>query len=178
MTIDNEQLTIECLMHSIEDAQQTIRAYDTKAEILAILLTFAIGLTNFTLMPSLGFTSKSFLLFSWLVSLLAILFLGFVLHPKKNQFKSISFGTYSPSGLYFLHKITESAQNTVSALADKARNTNWVEELTYESMKLSLIRDKKHKWFIRALCLSGIALALIFLLIIVGAYCDIKPQLH
>ncbi len=177
-TEDKELVTIDCLKHSIEDTQQTIRGYDIKAEILAILLTFAIGLTNFTLLPHLNTPSKLILLCSWVVSLSAIALLGLVLHPKVNQFKSITLGTYSPSGTYFLHKVTESAQNTVSDLAIRARNTNWIEELMYESMKLSLIREKKHSWFIIALRLSGITLFLIFLVILIGACYGFSTKLH
>ena len=164
-------MTIACLQHAIEDTQETIRAYDTKAEILGILLTLAVGITNFSLLPELALYSRIALVCSWLVSLAAVGLLGLVLHPKANQFKDISFGTFSPNGTYYLNQVTASAQNTVSSLADKAVNTNWVEELMYESMKLSLIRDRKHYWFVLALRVTGVALLLIFGAILLAAFC-------
>ena len=168
---EKERITIDCIKHAIEDTQATIRAYDTKAEILGVLLTLAVGITNFSLLPELTSYSKVALIASWLVALVAVGLLGLVLHPKTNQFKTIAFGTFSPSSTYYLHQVTALAQNTVSSLAERAANTNWVEELMYESMKLSLIRDRKHCWFVLAIKVTGVALFLIFAAILLGAYC-------
>lgn len=153
--------TISCLQHAIEDAQGTIRAYDTKAEILAILLTLAIGITNFTLIPRETDCSKWILVSSWIVGLVAIAILGLALHPRKDQFKNINLGNYTPSGTYFMFNLLSSPQNTVTNLATRALETDWVLELIYENMKLSVIRENKHYWFIWALKLSGITLGLI-----------------
>lgn len=153
---------IDCLKHSIEDTQETIRGYDTKAEILAIILTMAGGITNFTNFPVV--TSNNWILFaSWILTIVSLGLLGMVLYPKKNQFKSLELGLYVPSEVYFIHDLSSSPQNTVSNLAGKALGTNWVEELMYESMKLSLIRDKKHFWFIWSIRATGVSLFLIFL---------------
>lgn len=160
--------TISCLKHAIEDAQGTIRAYDTKAEILGILLTLAIGITNFTILQHGTSCSKWILASAWIVGLTAIAALGLVLHPKKDQFKNIDRGSYTPSGTYFLFNLSSSPQNTVTALANKAIDTDWVSELMYENMKLSVIRENKHYWFIWALKLTGITLLLIALSIVLG----------
>lgn len=164
----NESLTIDCLKHVIEDSQNTIRGYDSKAEIMAILLTLAIGFTNFTLFPEVSGISKYLLIFSWVISFLAIGMLGLVLYPKKNQFQKINMGNYTPKGTYFIHSVADTPECTVSAMAEKALNTNWVLELTYESMKLSVIRKRKHFWFIRALRLSGLTLLLIVTTLVLG----------
>lgn len=164
----DEKTTISCLMHAIEDTQATIRAFDTKAEILGILLTLAIGITNFTFLQNgIGY-AKWILMGSWVVALIAIIVLGLVLHPNKNPFKNVDRGNYIPSGTYFLFHLSSSPQNTVTALADKAINTDWVSELTYENMKLSAIRDNKHYWFTWALKLAGITILLIAVAICVG----------
>ena len=171
-TNNNEQATIDCLKHALEDTQETIRGYDNKAEILAVLLTLAVGLTNFTLFPLIVDSLEKYLLMaSWVTAFAAITLLGLVLHPKVNLFEAIQKGTYTPQGTYFLHKINESPTNTISALAERALNTNWVEELTYECMKVSIIREKKHCWFVSALLISGLTLLLILLALLSGAYC-------
>lgn len=168
----NELATIECLKHALEDTQETIRGYDNKAEILAVLLTLAVGFTNFTLFPVVaGSLEKYILVASWITAFVAITFLGFVLHPNVNLFKAIQKGTYTPQGTYFLHKINESPTNTISDLAERALKTNWVEELTYECMKVSIIRERKHCWFVLALQVSGLTLLLILLALLSGAYC-------
>lgn len=162
------EITISCLKHAIEDTQATIRAYETKAEILGVLLTLAIGITNFTFLQNGTGYAKCILVGSWVVALIAIMVLGLVLHPKKNPFKNIDRGNYTPSGTYFLFNLSLSPQNTVTALADKATNTDWVSELTYENMKLSAIRDNKHYWFTWALKLTGVTILLIAISISIG----------
>ncbi len=154
-------MAISCLKHAIDDAQETIRAYDTKAEILGILLTLAIGITNYALFEHSTGCPKKFLLGSWIIALLAIAVTGMVLYPKKNPFKNIALGNYTPSSTYFLTGLSSSPQYTVTALADKAVNTDWVSELMYENMKLSAIRDYKHNCFTWALRLSGVTILLI-----------------
>lgn len=165
----NSDVTISCLQHAIEDAQGTIRAYDSKAEILGILLTVALGITNFTLLQQTpGALSKCLLSASWVFGLLALGLLGMVLHPKKDQFRGLSYGAYTPTGAYFFFNVLSCPQNTVTELARKAQQTDWVSELTYESMKLSLIRDSKHRCFMWALKTAGLTLMLIAVTVIVG----------
>lgn len=161
--------TISCLKHAIEGAQETIRAYDTKAEIIGILLTLAIGITNVTCYQHNTAFAKCIILSSWIVALITIAILGLVLHPKKDPFKNIVLGNYIPSGTYFLSDLSSSPQNTVTILAEKAINTDWVSELMYENMKLSAIRDYKHCWFTLALKLTGITILLIASSIIIGS---------
>lgn len=164
---DKIETTITCLQHAIEDAQGTIRAYDAKAEILGILLTVAIGITNFTCLQHTSFYAKIFLIASWIAGLVAIGALGFVLHPKNDLFKKIAFGGYTPKQTYFFTKIESSPQNTVEELANKAINTDWVSELTYENMKLSLIREFKRCYFVFALRAAGVTLLLIGITVII-----------
>lgn len=169
---NNESVSyaISNLQHAIEDAQATIRAYDSKAEVLGILLTIAIGITNFTALKYVTHCAKLLLVASWGVSIVAIFALGLVLLPRKNLFKSIAFGSYTPKGTYFLTGIKSAPQNTVAELATQALATDWVHELTYENMKLSLIRDYKHWWFDFALKTAGVALLLIAVELVIGVF--------
>jgi hypothetical protein len=165
---DNNSATLTCLQHAIADSQATIRAYDTKAEVLGILLTVAIGMTNFTILQQPAPCSKLLLEASWLAALLAIGFLGAVLKPRKDLFSKIQYGGYTPNGTYFIANLSSGPQNTVTQLAKKAESTDWVCELMFENMKLSLIREYKHRWFFHALWLSGLALFLIAISVFVG----------
>lgn len=173
MTTEKNQIetaTIECLKHAISDTQETIRGYDNKALIVATLITLAVGITNYSLMPHLEGWLEYGLITSWLLAITSVALLGMVLHPRVDNFKAIHLGEFTPAGVYFLHNITNSPSNSVSALAERALSTYWVEELMYESMKVSYIRDKKHCWFILALKVTGLTLALTFLMIILGAF--------
>ncbi len=73
---DNKNTTIACLQHALADSQATIRAYDSKAEILAVLLTVALGITNFTALQQSAVCFKALLAAGWIIGLVAIGFLG------------------------------------------------------------------------------------------------------
>lgn len=167
-TGDNVDTTISCLQHAIADAQESIRAYDAKSEILGVLLTLAIGITNFTFFEHSSGCQRWLILSSWVVVPVAIFILGLVLYPRNDPFKNIDKGNFIPSGTYFLTNLSIAPQNTVTALSAKATGTDWVQELMYESMKLSVIRDRKHCWFKWGLRLSGLAIILIALSVISG----------
>lgn len=155
----NDEITLSCLQHAIEDTQGSIRAYDAKAEVLGILLTLALGLTNFSLFIDKATDLSIGLLGTcWIVGLIALLQLGTVLHPQKNLFKPLVMGSFIPKGTYFLVNVTSTP---ISDLISKAQSTDWIAELTYENVKLSLIRDYKHCRFIRSLYLSGVVLLFI-----------------
>lgn len=165
---DQELATMECLRHAIEDTQGTIRAYDVKAEILAALLTLIVTVSSQSLFGQINEIGQMILKISWLFCLITIFVLGLVLMPKSNLFSLVKYGSFSPKSTYFLHEINKSANNTVSEIAAKALVTNWTEELTYESMKLSLIRDRKHNWFTKALYLSAVTLLLVPIALWIG----------
>lgn len=166
-----DEVAISCLTHAIEDTQDTIRAYDIKSEIIAVILTLSIGVTNYSNFDHCSGWPKWILLISWLMTLATILMLGLVLYPKKIPFKNISLGSYSPQGTYFMSNLAATPQNTVSNLSDKAIKTDWVSELMYENMKLSSIRDRKHFWFQWTLKSAGLTI----ILILVFAITNFKP---
>jgi hypothetical protein len=169
MTTDKET-AISCLMHAINDSQEAIRAYDSKAEILGVLLTLVVGMTNYALFEHSAGHLRMLLLVSWLVALATVLVTGLVLYPRKNPFKKIALGTFTPSGAYYLTNLSASPQDTIEVMVKKAINTDWVSELMYESMKLSAIRDFKHNYFIWALRLSGLTILLIATAIIISIW--------
>lgn len=165
---DEELATMECLRHAIEDTQGTIRAYDVKAEILAALLTLIVTVCSQSLFNGLNENGQLALKVSWFLCLVTIIALGAVLMPKSNLFASIKYGTFSPKSTYYLHEINKSPNSTVSDIATRALATNWIQELTYESMKLSLIRDRKYWWFTRALWISFGTLVPILVALLIG----------
>lgn len=157
----SEEVKILCLQNALNDTQGTIRAFDAKANSLGVLLTVAIGITNFTLFQTQGPWTKCFLAASWIAGLAAIFFLGAVLHPLRNPHQSLvgrGEGTY-----YFL---TSELTKNVYEMIDRIDKTNWIHELTYENMKVSMIRDYKNAHFKRAVKLSGVCLLSIALAVL------------
>lgn len=165
---EQEIATIESLRHAIDDSQGTIRAYDVKAEILAVLLTLIVGATSQTFCSDFNEQGQFLLKCAWVLCLLTAFLLGIVLMPKTNLFAKINYGTFTPRGSYHFHNISPYPTNSVSSIAANALATNWIEELTYEVMKLSLIRERKHFWFINSLWPAATTILVIILAIILG----------
>ena len=85
-----EERAIECMMHALEDTQQNIRSFDTKSEILGILLTLAIGITNFELIKEYKGLSKYILQLSWICT---CEYFGYAIYSRKLQIaQSQTFG--------------------------------------------------------------------------------------
>lgn len=169
---DQEQsaLTVSCLQQAITDSQDTIRAYDSKAEILGILLTVGLGVTNSNLVPHASILADVVLWASWIFGLAALGALGGVVYPKKGRFDNAMLGSYAPKDSYFLVDLKATPLITVTELAARALDTDWVSELTYVNLRLSLIRQHKDRWFVFSLTLSGITLVLVALTIVMGRY--------
>lgn len=165
---EQEKVTIECLRQAILDTQEVIRSYDIKAEILAILLTLIVGVTSQIVPAELTVNGKLLLKCSWFLCLATIFFLGLVLKPKNNLYPKFHFGTFTPKGTYHIHQVNTNVSSTVSSVAANALATNWVEELTYESMKLSLIRDRKHCIFVYSLWPASATIVTLGVGIIIG----------
>ncbi|HEY8098467.1 MAG TPA: hypothetical protein VIE65_20580 [Methylobacter sp.] len=173
-TDKQNETTLTCLMHALADVQQTIRAYDTKSEILGVLLTLAIGITNFTRAVNYTGTPKTLLAISSITGLVAIIFIGLVLSPRRNLFKKVQLGNYTPSATYFVTDAANGPQHSIPAFVTRALATDWVSELTYEALKLSLVRDYKHLWFRWALWVAGGTFLLIALAVGLADLCNVK----
>ena len=157
---DADSRTVGCLLHAINDAQLVVRAYDLKAEIMALLVTTSFAIFQFVEVESSGTVISVFKYSSSLLLLVGVLFLIAVIYPVLNPWKNIKLGDFVPSGVYFINA-DDSPDYTVPALVAKVRAVDWVAELTYELMKITDIRDRKQnhfRWAIRAIFFSLILL--------------------
>ena len=157
---DADSRTVGCLLHAINDAQLVVRAYDIKAEIMALLVTTSFAVFQFVEFGNSGAVISSFKYFSALLLLVGVIFLIAVIYPILNPWKNVKLGEFIPSGVYFVN-VDDSPDYTVPALAAKARAADWVAELTYELMKITEIRERKQKqfrWAIRTIFLALIVL--------------------
>jgi hypothetical protein len=146
------------IFHGVKGKDLSIKAYDVKSEIVGLLLSVSSGVTNFTIMSGSVVSVRILLLVSLLFTFLAILSIGFVLYPRHNMGKKVNLGSYMPKNTYF----PLVCKSNVSNHSKLVMETDWVSELSYESMKLSLIRDTKLFWFCWVVRLSGISLGCIF----------------
>jgi hypothetical protein len=152
-----EVAAAENLRFAISDHQEMIRGVDLKAEVLGILPTAVLPAVAWQ-----GDTSTA-TLGGWLgivaiVTALAACFcVGGVLWPRSDPSRVVPLGGYTPTRVLY-PRAKPSPAHTVSEETQRALQTDWTSELTYELWKISGIRTAKQKWFRGALITSGAAM--------------------
>lgn len=162
---------VTCLLHAIADTQATIRSYDTKAQISGVFLTLLVGVIN---LHAPKYTSATASFSSWLATLLALIgasVLGFVLFPRKNPWKDVQLGDYAPKLAYYIPNPEAQPENSLAAVTERARSTDWGQELSYELLKLSCIRNVKHGWFRIGSIAGGLSVLTAIIFVVAGRYC-------
>ena len=155
---NDDVVIIERFQAIINETQDTIRAYDTKSEILSVILTLVLGLLNF------GYVSKAAgnalldlcVFLATGSGLITVLYSGLVLFPKYNPNSLITIGGFRSVGTYFVLPPYD-----VDQLMTKARMVDWVGELATEVMKTAAIRDKKHGYFKSALSWAAFTVVIV-----------------
>lgn len=98
----DESLMADRIEHALSDTQDTIRAFDMKASILAAVLALTVGLVNYGVLTSIGSGSTLKLLVSISLcgGLITVVLLGTVLWPAHNPVDDLDITDCSPSGLW------------------------------------------------------------------------------
>lgn len=171
---DQDQTSLECLQNILDETQETIRAYDTKAEIFAVILTIFVGVINFGMVSEAGKAHcwiNTMSLFSMGIGVVSLFVVGMVLWPRKNPFQGIETGDNKPKGTYYFLLNNTTAFKNLDGFLAKIDATDWKRELAYEVLKASCIRDKKHFWFCWALKCAALSLLCVALILVgVGYY--------
>jgi hypothetical protein len=150
------------LFSALKEAQDSIRAFDVKAQIVGIGYIFAIGIitTIGTLNPGDApqFTSLT-ILFAWFIVMIPIVFFAAVLYPSRKMAPELGETSKQVKRLY--HASLEYYKN-IDAYLEDVRNCDIKMEISYEIMKLSALRDLKRTRFLRALFAAGTSFLLLF----------------
>ncbi len=155
---------ISFLYSALKEAQDSIRAFDVKAQIVGIGYIFALGII--TAIGSLNpgdappFTSLTILIL-WLIVMIPIVLFGAVLYPSRKMAPKLGEKTKHVKRLY--HVPVEYYKN-IDTYIDELNQCDIKTELSYELMKLSALRDIKRSRFLRALYAAGISFILLFAL--------------
>lgn len=159
--------TCERLQAIIDETQSTIQAYDTKASILATLLTLAVGFINFNFLGQLdtNLLLKQLVTLSSAFGLISAISAALVLYPLNNPTQGITHSGVNTKGTYYVLN----AMNLRSYL-DLLSQTIWVEELAFEVLKSVNIRNRKQRVFLFSLRLALATLLLIGTSVIVAIY--------
>ncbi len=153
--------TLNFLYASLKEAQDNIRTYDTKAQIVGIGFIFTIGtITKLTHLELLENQSGVLILvLSWALIMVPLITFVSVLYPTRKMAPSILRGRREVQALFYLHPNEVKSLNEYVSQLEKI---DIMRELTYELMKVSILRELKRKRFLRAIFVSS--LSLLFLL--------------
>lgn len=172
--VQDEKITLACLEKILDETQATVRAYDTKAEVLAVILTLVVGVINFT-MVSEGCKGHAWVKAGSVVSIALGVFTlfaaGMVLYPRQNLFRGINVGRIKPKGTFFVLLGEGCTFNNLDSYLCDVDATDWKREIAYEVLKTSCIRDCKHYWFHLAMkCAALTLLGILILLLGIAFY--------
>ncbi len=149
-------------MASLKEAQDTVRAYDTKAQIVGVGYIFAI---NIVLMLGRGVDNVPDMtvltvVLAWLVFILPIVLFGSVLYPTRKLSPKLGEKGGGAKGLFY---VEPDRVETVDAYLADVTESDREKELAYEILKTAALREIKRRRFLRALWAAAIGFAVLFL---------------
>lgn len=147
----NSDMSVNCLMASLKEAQDTVRSYDTKAQIVGVGFIFTLGiLTDFggRLTEEMPDANLWIVLGFWLLFIGPAIMFGAVLYPSRKALGQIDSGELD---LKFISYLPPQDHRSLEEIRECASSCDWLSELSFELMKVSRLREIKRKRFIRAL---------------------------
>lgn len=161
MPLNQEQSTA-LLRETLTEAQATVRAYDTKAQIVGVGYVFALGIVGTVekLVPRSGDTDWMGVTFAWLVVILPILLFGYVLYPSRKTAPRLDEDPVKRPE--FVLYVETDRHTNVSELTEAVARCDPVNEYAFEVLKLSKLRELKRQRFLRALFLAASAFLFLF----------------
>lgn len=158
----NEEQSLSLLRDALTEAQATVRAYDTKAQIVGVGYVFALGIVGSVekMVPNSVETDWLAIAFAWVIVILPILFFGYVLYPTRKTAPSLDEDPVKRPE--FVLYVDTARHYDVEALKQSLRRCDPVNEFAFEVLKLSKLRELKRQRFLRALFLAAAAFVLVF----------------
>lgn len=153
---------VNFLYSAIRSAEDNVRGYDLKSQIVGIGYIFTMGLI--TTIGALGPEKVPYIpltiIMSWLIGISPIVFFGMVLYPSRKTAPALGEQHTDIKQLYFSDN---SHGSDIGTFLSELKSADIQKELTYELMKLSALRDLKRIRFLRALWVSAASFAVILL---------------
>ncbi|MCG8544851.1 MAG: hypothetical protein MJE12_11650 [Alphaproteobacteria bacterium] len=159
----------QCMLSALKEVQDTIRAYDTKAQIVGVGFIFSIGIiTAFAgrFLPDEMVNPAQVVVF-WVVAIGPIVMFGAVLYPTRKVAPKLGDRVPSVNFLYYYRPDQPAALNDYIKDLHRA---DWVSEIGYEIVKLSGLREIKRRRFLWALSAAGASYVLVAASQIVRAF--------
>jgi hypothetical protein len=154
--------TLPFLMASLKEVQDTVRSYDTKAQIVGVGYIFAIGIiinlgTRVANTPEMGAVTISL---AWLVFIFPIVLFGAVLYPSRKVSPGLGEqGSHAHRTFY----VEPEHIHDVDAYLAVVEASNPNKEIAYEIVKTAGLREIKRRRFLRALWAAAMSFVVMFL---------------
>lgn len=161
MSLSSEQ-SISILRDALAEVQATIRAYDTKAQIVGVGFVFALGIVDSVerLVPNESEIGLFGVAFAWMVVILPILLFGHVLYPSRRTAPQLETNSEKqPESVLYPDTVSH---ETVDGYRQSLARCDIIDEYAYEVLRLSQLRDIKRQRFVRALFLAAAAFIFLF----------------
>ena len=151
---------LTCLLASLNEVQQTIRAYDTKAQIVGVGFIFSVTMISRLLedLPVARTYDLGYLFFGFLLLVGPVALFGAVLHPSRRSAPETEKDGTVISGCFYFVGDDKRDFRSILADIDKA---DWKAEIVYEITRLSALRALKRKRFLTAMFAAGGSFAVI-----------------
>ncbi len=158
----SEDLKMPFLMASLKETQDTVRSYDTKAQIVGVGYIFAINIiVGFG--ARIGNMPEADLLvvvLTWLLIITPICLFGAVLYPSRKAAPVLAGDETKSTPLYYADLEKFDDATTYMRMV----NTRDLQaEVAYELLRMAGLRDLKRRRFLRALWAATISFLLMFL---------------
>lgn len=152
--------TFALIKDSLDVAQISVRAYDTKAQIVGVGYIFALSVIGDIgeLAARQEQASVITVIVAWVLVIVPITLFGYVLYPAR---KSVTSETVDGrKHIFYLHP---ERYGDASQLIDAVERCDPVDEIAEELMQISRLRESKRKRFVTALSSAGVTFTLLFL---------------
>lgn len=153
--------SLEFLYAAIRAAEDNVRGYDLKAQIVGIGYIFTIGVISkiVTLSAEQPPFVPMTIILSWLIGIVPIVLFGSILYPSRKTAPSIGENRNDFKKLFFANS---TCHGDLEVFISEMKTVNIQKELVYELLKLTALRDLKRTRFLRALWASALTFILIF----------------
>lgn len=159
----SEQKSLELVRDSLVEAQTTVRAYDTRAQIVGVGYIFALGIVSLIndILPEREGDPLALVLLAWAIVILPIFHFGYVLYPTRKTAPKLSQDL--DAKLERVLYVEAGRFTTVEDLRASVERCDLLNEYCFELLKVSKLRELKRKRFLRGLYSAAAAFAALFL---------------
>ncbi len=155
------QQSLSLLRDSLTEAQETVRAYDQKAQIVGVGYIFALGVVGSfeALLPEASELNLLTVSVAC-VAILPILLFGFVLYPSRKSAEK--FADQSEATPEHVLYVNPTKLGSIKALKEAVGRCDPIIEVSFELLKVSQLRELKRRRFLRALFSAAVVFLFIF----------------